>query len=96
MLEVRFNTATGEVTGWWGNRHGNRAIKLKNRPNETLTYIDTEVPAVTLRSLLCTGTELIPNPDYIAPLPDRNLEAEIDALNVELINLKGLVNERGR
>lgn len=23
MLEVRYNTQTKEVTGWWGNRHGN-------------------------------------------------------------------------
>ena len=82
MLEVRFNLNTGEVTGWWGNRHGNRSVKLNNRPDEALAYIDISVPDKPLGAWLCDGTKLTPNPDYVEPEPPRNLAAGVDKLIV--------------
>jgi len=50
MLEVRYNIDTKQVTGWWGSRHGNHDVKLRNRPNEAITYLDIPVPSHTLEN----------------------------------------------
>lgn len=86
MLEVRFNTITKKVTGWWGNRHGNHEIKLKNRPDEAMVMLDIPIPDKPLRAWLYDkDTEsLVPNPDYIEPTPPRDLPTEIDDLKAKL------------
>ena len=84
MLEIRYNKITKEITGWWGGRHGNREIKLKNRPNEAIALINTPVPNKPLGAWLCDGTTLTPNPEYVEPKPPRNLKAEIDELRAEI------------
>ncbi len=88
MLEIRYNRATKELTGWWGTRHGNHDVKLKNRPNEKIVLLDISIPDKPLEAWLCDGKKLIPNPDYLEPEPPRNLEAEIDELRAEIKELK--------
>ena len=84
MLEVRYNTTTKELTGWWGDRHGNHEIKLKNRPYEAITLLDIPIPDKPLDAWLFAGKKLIPNPAYAEPAPPRNLLAEIDGLKARL------------
>lgn len=79
MLEIRYSTITKELTGWWGNRHGNHKIKLKNRPDEAIVMLDIPIPDKPLGAWLYDkATEsLVPNPDYIEPTPPRDLAAEV-------------------
>ncbi len=44
MLEIRYNKTTKELTGWWGDRHGNYEVKLKNRPDEAMVLLDIPIP----------------------------------------------------
>lgn len=67
MLEIRYNKNTGELTGWWGNRFGNKKAKLKNRPDEAIVMLDIPIPDKPLEAwLFDEATQvLIPNPDYV-------------------------------
>ena len=84
MLEVRYNTQTGEVTGWWGNRWGNEEAKLKNRPDEAIAMLDIGISDKPLNAWLSDGKKLSPNPDYVEPPPSRDLLVEIDELKARL------------
>ncbi len=84
MLEVRYNETTKELTGWWGDRHGNHEVKLKNRPSEKMAMLDIDIPEKDLSALLFDGTKLIPNPAHVEPPPPRDLLAEIDELKARL------------
>ena len=84
MLEIRYNKTTKELTGWWGNRHGNHDIKLKNRPNELMAMLNIPIPDKPLDAWLRNGKKLIPNPNYTEPEPPRDLLAEIDDLKTRL------------
>ncbi len=84
MLEIRYNKTTKELTGWWGDRHGNHEVKLKNRPNEAIAILDIPVPVKPLDVLLFDTDKLIPNPAYTEPEPPRDLLAEIDELKARL------------
>ncbi len=84
MLEVRYNTQTGEVTGWWGSRHGNGEVKLKNRPDEAMAMLDIGISDKPLNAWLFDGKKLSPNPDYVEPSPLRDLLAEVDELKARL------------
>ncbi|GAG87228.1 unnamed protein product [marine sediment metagenome] len=88
MLEIRYNTITKEVTGWWGDRHGNHEVKLKDRPNEAMAMLDIGIPNKPLAAWLYDGKKLVPNPDYIEPKPPRDLATEIDDLRAEIQELK--------
>ncbi len=87
MLEVRYNKNTKEITGWWGNRFGNKKVKLKNRPDETIVMLDIPIPDKPLMAWLFDTDKLIPNPSYVEPEPPRNLEAEIDELKTIIDNI---------
>ena len=84
MLELRYNKTTKEITGWWGDRFGNKKVKLKNRPNEAIVMLDIPIPDEPLDAWLYDGDKLILNPAYVEPLPPRNLLAEIDELKARL------------
>ncbi len=84
MLEIRYNKITKELTGWWGNRHGNHEVNLKNRPDESIALLDIPIPDKDLSAWLFDGDKLIPNPSYVEPEPPRNLLAEIDELKARL------------
>ncbi len=84
MLEIRYNRNTKEVTGWWGDRFGNKKVKLKNRPDEAIVMLDISIPDKLLGAWLFGGDKLIPNPDYIEPEPPRDLAKEIDGLKTRL------------
>ena len=84
MLEIRYNRNTKEVTGWWGNRHGNEEVKLKNRPSEAIATLDIPVPDKALESWLFDRQKLVPNPDYKEPKPPRDLFAEVDELKAKI------------
>ncbi|KKK51009.1 hypothetical protein LCGC14_3119290 [marine sediment metagenome] len=84
MLEIRYNKTTKELTGWWGSRHGNEEVKLKNRPNERLALLDIPIPDKPLDAWLFNTNKLIPNPNYIEPTPPRDLVAEIDDLKAKI------------
>lgn len=88
MLEIRYNIQTKRVTGWWGNRHGNHHVKLKDRSWDVMTLIDIPIPKKPLDAWLFDGTALVDNPDYIEPEPLRNVLAEIDKLKAEIEKLK--------
>ena len=88
MLEIRYNTQTKKVTGWWGNRHGNHRTKLKNRPWDAIVMLGIPIPDKPLEAWLYDGKTLIPNPDYVEPEPPRDLIAEIDNLKAEIEILK--------
>ncbi len=88
MLEIRYNKNTGEVTGWWGNRFGNKKVKLKNRPDETIVMLDISIPDKPPKAWLFDGMKLISNPDYVEPEPARDPLAEIDKLWEEIRKLK--------
>ena len=84
MLEIRYNKITKELTGWWGDRHGNHEAKLKNRPDEAMAMLDIDIPDKDLSAWLYVGKKLIPNPAYVEPIPPRDLLAEIDVLKARL------------
>ena len=88
MIEVRYNTITGAVTGWWGKRFGNEEVKLKNRPDEAIVMVDLDIPSKPSEAWLFDGDKLIPNPDYVEPKPPRDLGAEIDELKASVEALK--------
>lgn len=88
MLEVRYNIRTKEVTGWWGNRHGDHHAKLRNRLWDAIVMLDIPIPDKLPEAWLCDGKALIPNPSYIEPPPPRDLASEIDDLKAEVDILK--------
>ncbi len=88
MLEVRYNKTTKELTGWWGNRHGNEDVKLRNRPNEAIALLDIPIPDKDLAAWLFDTDKLIPNPSYVEPKPARNLAQEIDDLKAKIKTLE--------
>ena len=92
MLEIRYNKTTKELTGWWGDRHGNNDVKLKNRPDEAIAMLNIPIPSKPLDAWLFDTDKLIPNPSYVEPEPPSNLEAEIDELKAEIDKLKGESN----
>lgn len=71
MLEVRYNTETKEITGWWGSRFGNHDVKLKNRPDEVIVMLDIPIPDRPLEAYLYDEVtqSLIANPEYVGPPP---------------------------
>ena len=87
-MEIRYNTVTKEVTGWWSNRAGNHEVKLKNRPEEAIVDLDISIPDKSLPAWLCDGKGLIPNPDYVEPQPPRDLKAEIEELQTKVSALE--------
>lgn len=95
MLEIRYNKETKEVTGWWGNRFGNHAVKLKNRPNEAIIKLDIPIPDKPLEAWLYDETtkSLTPNPDYVEPEPPRNYGVEIDEIK-EWAKTKSFVEKK--
>ena len=90
MLEIRYNKNTKEISGWWGNRHGNKEVKLRNRPDEAMVMLDIGIPEKSLGAYLYDeATEsLVDNPDYVEPEPVRDDSAEIDKLWTEINKLK--------
>ena len=88
MLEVRYDTATKALTGWWGDRHGNHDVKLKNRPDEKMALIDIPVPDKPSGAWLFDKGKLIDNPAYVEVEPPRDLETEIDELRAEIEKIK--------
>jgi len=85
MLEVRYNTETKEITGWWGSRFGNHKIKLKNRTNEAIATLDIDVPNKPLEAWLFEDAtqSLIPNPSYVEPVA-RDLAEEVDEIKAKI------------
>lgn len=88
MLEVRYNKDTKELTGWWGDRHGNHDVKLKNRPDEVMALVDIPLPEKEINAYLFGGDKLIPNPAYVEPEPPFDAKAEIAELKAEIEKLK--------
>ncbi len=88
MIEIRYNKTTGKLTGWWGNRHGNRDVKLKNRTDERMALLDIPIPDKPLGAWLFHKNKLIPNPAYVEPEPPTDLKAEIDELRTEIGELR--------
>ncbi len=88
MLEIRYNNNTKELTGWWGNRHGNHDVKLKNRPDEKMALLDIPIPDKPLGAWLLGKDKLIPNPSYVESEPPRDLLKEIDELRAEISEMK--------
>lgn len=90
MLEVRYNKQTKKVTGWWGNRHGNHDIKLKNRPDEEIIYLDINVPDKPIEAWLMKAnlSGLETNPAFIEPVLPQDLRVEIDDLKVRVESLE--------
>ena len=88
MLEIRYNKTTKELTGWWGDRHGNEDVKLKNRPDEAMAMLDIPIPDEPLDAWLFDVDTLIPNPTYVELPPPRNLLVEIDELKARLDKIK--------
>ncbi|KKM93249.1 hypothetical protein LCGC14_1210220 [marine sediment metagenome] len=86
MLEVRYITATGEVTGWCGdkNQFGNLD---RERVAEAIIVFDIPVPPLSLDACLVQGSKLIDNPSYIEPPPPRDLLVEVDELKARLDSL---------
>ena len=82
MIEIRHDINTGELTGWWGNRHGNHDIKLKNRPSEAMAELDITVPDKPLGAWLYDEAtqSLVLNPEYTEPEPAIDFGAEIAGL----------------
>jgi len=88
MLEIRYNKNTKELTGWWGDRHGNHEIKLKNRPDEAIALIDTPIPDKPLEALLFDKETLVPNPSYAEPRPPRDFAIELNSLKAMVEGLE--------
>lgn len=72
MLEVRYNTTTKELTGWWASRFGNWDKKLLNRPDEAMVELDIDIPDLPLEAWLYdeASNNLLPNPSYSPPNGD--------------------------
>lgn len=91
MLQIRYNILTGEVTGWWGSRRKiKNYAKRRNRPNEKLITLNIDKPDKPMEAWLfdITTKKLIPNPDYIEPVPKRDLLAELEAMEKRIKELE--------
>jgi len=88
MLEVRYDKNTKLLTGWWGSRHGNHEVKLKNRPNEKIVNLDIPIPDKPLDAWLYDGKKLTANPAYVEPIPPRDYLSEIDELKLKVGELE--------
>ena len=90
MIEIRYNTTSKELTGWWGSRFGNYEIKLKDRPNEVIIQLDIPIPDKPLDAWLYDEANgiLIANLEYIEPFPPRDLKVEIDEIKARLDNIE--------
>ena len=90
MLEIRYNTITKGVTGWWGNRWGNEDVKLRDRPNEAIVMLDIPIPNKPLDAWLYDEAtkSLIPNPDYTKPEPPMDYNAKVTELEARIIELE--------
>ena len=95
MLEIRYDKTTRKITGWWGDRHGNEEVKLKNRPDEAIALLNIPLPDKSLDAWLFDTDKLIPNPAYVEPLPPRDLLAELIANKAEINELKARLNKAG-
>lgn len=90
MLEVRYIKETGEPTGWCGDskQFGNLD---RGDPDEAIVILDIPVPPLSCGAYLIqnpdTVPELISNPDYVEPLPPRDLAAEVDTLKAKVAEL---------
>lgn len=89
MVEIRYNTKTGEVTGWWGSRFGNHDVKLRNRPDEAIVGLDIPIPDKPTEAWLCDGVKLTPNPDYVE-LDTTSTAERLDNL-IEKLEDKGIL-----
>lgn len=74
MLEIRYVTATGRITGWRSDSPGE--LTLENHPGEALASIDAPKPLnISEAWLYDEATQsLVANPAYIEPYnpnPDR-------------------------
>jgi len=87
MLEVRYNTTTKELTGWWASRFGNWDIKLLNRPDEAIVELDIDVPELSLQAYLYDEAtqSLISNPSYSPPDGDIARAEELLASSPQVI-----------
>ena len=84
MLEVRYNTNTKELSGWWSSsKLGNHEAKLKNKPDYAIALLDIPIPDKPLEAWLYNGRKLVPNPNYIEHIP-RNYGTEIDDIKTRL------------
>jgi len=90
MLEIRYKKTTKELTGWWGDRHGNHEAKLKNHPNGAIVTLDIPTPNKPLGAWLFDEVtqSLVSNPDYVEPEPPRDLLAEVDKLEARIEKLE--------
>ena len=87
MLEVRFITATGEVTGWCGDKKQFGNLE-RGRTSEAIIILKRTAPPAALDAYLIKDNKLIDNPSYIEPPPPRDLMAEIDELKARLVSLE--------
>ena len=77
MLELRYMKATGLVTGWCGDPEQFGKLD-RGRDTEDVVTLVTDVPDGPPDSLKSDGDKLVPNPDYVPPLPPRDAIAEIE------------------
>jgi hypothetical protein len=84
MLEVRYNKTSKRLSGWCGD--DKQFGHFKDRGDEEIVVIDIPIPDKPLDAWLFDEAtqDLIANPDYIAPLPKRDLAAEMDYLKVRV------------
>lgn len=68
MIECRYVTATGKLTGWCKdpNQFGNLE---RGKPTETVVELDIPNPSGGLDEWLFDGGDIIENPDYVKPSP---------------------------
>lgn len=89
MIEIRYNTSTKEPTGCCGDetQFGNLD---RERPREAIVIVDIPLPEKTIFAYLYDEAtqNLIDNPDYVEPLPPRDLAAEIDELKAKVEKLE--------
>ena len=88
MLEVRYNKITKELTGWWGDRHGNHEVKLKNRPDEVIVMLGLPIPDKPLVAWLFDKGKLVLNPDYTEPEPVKDLATRVSELEAKIAVLE--------
>lgn len=86
MLKIRYENLTGQITGW----RGDLTRAMDKRTGQKIVELDVSVPSKPMETLLFDNVnkKLIPNPNYIEPIPPRDALAEIDELRVEINTLK--------
>ena len=66
MIEIRYNTKTGELSGLCGDEDQFGNLKVRNE-DEVISIVDIPIPEKVISAYLWDGVKLVDNPSHEEP-----------------------------